>query len=114
MASKAKSAKEIKITSSENVFTQLGRNYAANTPRLTRLLDAYLVFVMLTGIITFVHMLVAGTFPYNAFLASFIASVGAFVLGVSLRMQSDKPERNFAEFVFCSLFLYGFAVNFLG
>ena len=39
---------------------------------------------MLTGIIQFVYVILAGTFPYNSFLAGFIASVGTFVLAGEL------------------------------
>lgn len=44
------------------------------------MIDCYLVYIMLTGIIQFVYMILAGTFPYNAFLAGFISTVGSFVL----------------------------------
>lgn len=44
-------------------------------------MDAYLVFVLITGIAQFAYCLLVGTFPYNAFLAGFASSVGSFVLG---------------------------------
>jgi multisubunit Na+/H+ antiporter MnhE subunit len=39
-----------------------------------------MAFVMATGIIQALYMLVAGSFPYNSFLSGFISSVGTFVL----------------------------------
>ncbi|KAJ1555627.1 Dolichyl-diphosphooligosaccharide-protein glycosyltransferase subunit dad1, partial [Cladochytrium tenue] len=54
--------------------------YLETTPQTLKLIDAYLVCVMLTGIIQFLYVILAGTFPYNSFLSGFIASVGAFVL----------------------------------
>lgn len=81
--------------------------------------------------------------PFNAFLSGFGAAVGQFVLTISLRMQTvEQPpsgsstggritsgkavegveekgssqissERAFADFVFGSLILHGFCVNFI-
>ena len=62
------------------MFQQLVTQYKTNTPQLLQLIDAYLAFVMASGIIQFVYMLLAGTYPYNAFLSGFICSVGTFVL----------------------------------
>ncbi|KAI8812640.1 DAD family-domain-containing protein [Cladochytrium replicatum] len=93
------------------------------TPSIYKIIDAYLVFVMLTGIIQFVYVFIVGTYPYNAFLAGFIASVGSFVLTANLRIQTNpknrsefniSPERAFTDYVFCSLVLYGFVFNYLG
>jgi oligosaccharyltransferase complex subunit epsilon len=39
-----------------------------------------MVYVLLTGIIQFVYVVIAGTFPNNAFLAGFISTVASFVL----------------------------------
>ena len=79
--------------------------------------------------------------PFNAFLSGFSATVGQFVLTASLRMQTnsenkadfkslsdersvpahlsnhvrlaDIPDRAFADFVFGSLILHFFCVNFI-
>ncbi|KAJ6262709.1 hypothetical protein Dda_1265 [Drechslerella dactyloides] len=61
--------------------------------------------------------------PFNAFLAGFAATVGQFVLTASLRIQTNpanksefssvSPERAFADFVFGSLILHFFCVNFI-
>ncbi|TPX72156.1 dolichyl-diphosphooligosaccharide---protein glycotransferase [Spizellomyces sp. 'palustris'] len=102
---------------------RLVSSYKKNTPQSLKLIDMYLVFVMLTGIIQFVYVLLAGTYPYNSFLAGFGASVGSFVLAANLRMQVNpenkefkdtSTERAFADFAFASLLLFGFVVNFLG
>ncbi|KAI8822215.1 oligosaccharyl transferase epsilon subunit [Fimicolochytrium jonesii] len=105
------------------LIKRLLTSYRANTPQKLKLIDAYLLFVMLTGIVQFVYVLLAGTFPYNSFLAGFGASVGSFVLAANLRMQVNprnaevmkmSPERAFADFAFASIVLFGFVVNFLG
>ncbi|KAI8587817.1 Dolichyl-diphosphooligosaccharide-protein glycosyltransferase subunit dad1 [Geranomyces variabilis] len=102
---------------------RLLNSYTANTPQSIKLIDAYLLFVMLTGIIQFVYVILAGTYPYNSFLAGFGASVGSFVLAANLRMQINpqnkaelniSQERAFADFAFSSIVLFGFVVNFLG
>ncbi|KAJ3163811.1 Dolichyl-diphosphooligosaccharide-protein glycosyltransferase subunit dad1 [Irineochytrium annulatum] len=62
-------------------------SYQETTPRLLKLIDAYLAFVMMTGVAQFAYVVVAGTYPYNSFLSGFIASVGAFVLAANLRIQ---------------------------
>ena len=58
----------------------LSTSYNKTTPQAIKLVDAYLVFIMMTGVIQFVYVIVAGQYPYNAFLASFCTSVGSFVL----------------------------------
>ncbi|KAJ3186920.1 hypothetical protein HDU85_006956 [Gaertneriomyces sp. JEL0708] len=97
--------------------------YTTTTPQSLKLIDAYLVFLMLTGVIQFVYVILAGTYPYNSFLAGFGASVGSFVLAANLRSQVNpqtkdfnklSPERAFADFVFANIVLYAFVVIFLG
>ncbi|KAI7884237.1 defender against death DAD protein [Lichtheimia hyalospora FSU 10163] len=98
--------------------------YKRDTPTNLKIVDIYLVYIMLSGIFQFIYMLAAGTFPYNAFLSGFISTVGSFVLAANLRIQTNShnkdmfktvsPERAFADFVVCSLLLHFFCVNFLG
>ena len=45
-----------------------------------KLLDGFLVYVLLTGVLQFLYCLLVGTFPFNAFLSGFICTVGVFVL----------------------------------
>uniref|UniRef100_A0A8H7TL71 Dolichyl-diphosphooligosaccharide--protein glycosyltransferase subunit OST2 n=1 Tax=Bionectria ochroleuca TaxID=29856 RepID=A0A8H7TL71_BIOOC len=61
--------------------------------------------------------------PFNAFLSGFGATVGQFVLTISLRIQTTEanksefpqvsPERSFADFIVCSLILHFFCINFI-
>ncbi|KAI9253514.1 DAD/Ost2 [Phascolomyces articulosus] len=98
--------------------------YKKDTPKSLKLIDVYLLYILLSGIAQFIYMIVVGTFPYNAFLAGFISTVGSFVLAVNLRIQTnpknaDKfktitPERAFADFVIASLLLHFFSVHYLG
>ncbi|TQS35514.1 hypothetical protein Golomagni_04065 [Golovinomyces magnicellulatus] len=61
--------------------------------------------------------------PFNAFLSGFSATVGQFVLTAILRIQTNEknkqefmqvsPERAFADYVFGSLLLHFFCINFI-
>ena len=55
--------------------------YNVKTPQKLKIVDAYLAYIMFTGIAQFVYCCLVGTFPFNSFLAGFISSVGSFVLG---------------------------------
>lgn len=84
----------------------------ATSPRL-KLIDAFLLFLMLSGIIQFAYCILVTNFPFNAFLAGYVcihcgllresnirlsfgSSVGQFVLTASLRSQVNPANR--AEF----------------
>ncbi|KAL8608459.1 Dolichyl-diphosphooligosaccharide-protein glycosyltransferase subunit dad1 [Nucella lapillus] len=98
--------------------------YVQNTPQRLKLVDAYLFYIVLTGVIQFGYCCLVGTFPFNSFLAGFISTVGSFVLGVCLRLQSNSqnkaefsglsPERSFADFIFAHVVLHLVVVNFIG
>ena len=61
------------------MFEKLSTNYS-KIPQLLKILDAYLIFIMASGIIQFIYMAIVGNFPYNAFLSGFASTVGTFVL----------------------------------
>ena len=70
--------------SSENIVSvvqQFLQSYRSKTPTKLKLVDAYLAYILLTGIIQFVYCALVGTFPFNSFLSGFISCVGSFVLG---------------------------------
>lgn len=87
------------------------------------MIDVFLAFLVVVGGLQFVYCILVGNYPFNAFLAGFGATVGQFVLTASLRMQTDpanksefstvSPERAFADFIFGSLILHFFCVNFI-
>ena len=69
--------------SSQGIVSIIGQffsEYKSGTPVRLKLVDAYLAYVMLTGIIQFVYCLLVGTFPFNSFLSGFISCVGSFIL----------------------------------
>jgi len=70
--------------SSEGLIAVVKRfleEYKSRTPQRLKLVDAYLAYVMLTGIVQFLYCCLVGTFPFNSFLSGFISCVGSFVLG---------------------------------
>ncbi|KAJ5085891.1 hypothetical protein N7532_010662 [Penicillium argentinense] len=117
------------------------QQYLATTPQRTMLLDAFMAFLVLVGGLQFLYCVLAGNYPFNAFLSGFSAAVGQFVLTASLRMQTSdsgsdvsKPsskgknarfaeeseegtgishERAFADYIFGSLILHFFCINFI-
>ncbi|KAI9312484.1 DAD family-domain-containing protein [Dichotomocladium elegans] len=99
-------------------------SYTHETPKSLKLIDIYLAYIMLTGVLQFLYMVIAGTFPYNAFLGGFISTVGSFVLAANLRIQTNEknasqfasvsPERAFGDFAVASLLLHFFCFHFLG
>jgi len=46
-----------------------------------QVIDAYLTYILITGVLQFVYCALVGTFPFNSFLAGFISCVASFVLG---------------------------------
>ena len=64
-----------------SVLRRLWEEYSLRTPQKLKLVDAYLAYIMATGIIQFLYCLLVGTFPFNSFLSGFISCVGSFVLG---------------------------------
>ncbi|KAL7272856.1 oligosaccharyltransferase complex subunit epsilon [Rhizina undulata] len=110
-------------TSSQNPITSLYQNYLDITPQRTKLIDAFLFFLVITGVLQFLYCVIAGNYPFNAFLAGFSATVGQFVLTASLRIQTNtanksefssvSPERAFADYVFGSVILHLFCTNFI-
>lgn len=98
--------------------------YVKETPSKLKLVDAYLFYILITGVIQFVYCCLVGTFPFNAFLSGFISCVASFILGVNLRMQANPvnassfdnilPERAFADFLFAHIVLHLVVANFIG
>ncbi|KIP09839.1 hypothetical protein PHLGIDRAFT_115994 [Phlebiopsis gigantea 11061_1 CR5-6] len=107
-----------------NALESLWKAYYETTSSRLKLIDAFLVFLMVSGIIQFVYCVLVTNFPFNAFLAGFGSCVGQFVLTASLRSQVNpdnrnefkdiSPERAFADFALGSIVLHFFVYNFLG
>ncbi|KAK6505388.1 oligosaccharyltransferase complex subunit epsilon [Arthrobotrys musiformis] len=125
-SSSSSSTSTVKLSANSSPFAVAGaiwEKYQKDTPQRTKLIDVFLGFLVIVGAIQFVYCVIAGNYPFNAFLAGFGATVGQFVLTASLRIQTNpanktefssvSPERAFADFVFGSLTLHFFCVNFI-
>ncbi|EEQ86549.1 hypothetical protein RJZ56_001001 [Blastomyces dermatitidis] len=126
----------------QNIVVGIWQQYLEQTPRRTLQLDAFMAFLLIVGGVQFLYCMLAGNYPFNAFLSGFSSAVGQFVLTASLRMQTShqggkdgkatstsktvsKPtnedlpsnglssERAFADYVFGSLILHFFCINFI-
>jgi len=123
MAPKATSAKA-QSSALQTALDSLTNSYTATTSPRLKLIDTFLLFIMLSGIAQFLYCVLVTNYPFNAFLAGFASSVGQFVLTASLRSQVNPenksqfpeitPERAFADFAFGSIVLHFFVFNFLG
>ncbi|KAL6231624.1 DAD family-domain-containing protein [Aspergillus navahoensis] len=129
-------------SSVSDIAVHVWHQYLTTTPQRTMLLDAFMAFLMLVGGVQFAYCVLAGNYPFNAFLSGFCAAVGQFVLTASLRMQTSSigggsgsskgkgfgskvvgrvegvdggvsHERAFADYVFGSLILHFFCINFI-
>ncbi|EFP11693.1 CRE-DAD-1 protein [Caenorhabditis remanei] len=106
------------------VLTKLFDDYQKTTSSKLKIIDAYMTYILFTGIFQFIYCLLVGTFPFNSFLSGFISTVTSFVLASCLRMQVNQEnrseftavstERAFADFIFANLILHLVVVNFLG
>ncbi|XP_076268834.1 dolichyl-diphosphooligosaccharide--protein glycosyltransferase subunit [Rhynchophorus ferrugineus] len=106
------------------VLSKFYCEYSAKTSKKLKVIDAYLFYILLTGIFQFVYCMLVGTFPFNSFLSGFISTVSSFVLGVCLRLQVNpenknqfhgiSPERGFADFIFAHAILHLVVMNFIG
>ncbi|XP_026781140.1 dolichyl-diphosphooligosaccharide--protein glycosyltransferase subunit dad1-like [Pangasianodon hypophthalmus] len=110
-----------------NVFSVLSHfleEYATGTPTKLKVIDAYLLYMLLTGAFQFLYCLLVGSFPFNSFLSGFISCVGSFTLAVCLRIQVNpqnkghfmfvSPERAFGDFLFAHTILHLVVVNYIG
>ena len=68
------------ISNVKNILVRFYDEYTQTTSQKLKVVDAYLFYIMLTGIVQFGYCLLVGTFPFNSFLSGFISSVGSFVL----------------------------------
>lgn len=67
------------------VLNKFYDEYQNNTPKKLKLIDCYLLYILLTGILQFAYCVLVGTFPFNSFLSGFISTVSCFVLGGNAR-----------------------------
>ena len=57
--------------SSQNPVVSLWKAYNQQTPDRLKFIDAFLFFLMLSGIIQFAYCVLVTNYPYNAFLSGY-------------------------------------------
>ena len=85
--------------------------------------DIYILFCLAVTAVQVLYLGLVGSFPFNAFLAGTLCSLGMAVLAIGLRAQivpgrtefRDKPlEVAAGEFIASGLLLHFLAVNYVG
>lgn len=61
-------------SSSSSPLSTLYNSYVDNTPKRLKVVDAFLVFLMLSGIIQFVYCALITNFPFNSFIAGYVSA----------------------------------------
>ena len=119
---RSSSAKKDESESAVTSFTDLVIAYHKNTGMACKALDGYLAFCAFTGIMQAIYCVAVSSFPYNAFIGTFAASVGSFVFAANIRLKWSKLGelehqeilKSVTEFLVCSLILHMFVANFIG
>nr|CAG4636690.1 EOG090X0KAT [Eubosmina coregoni]SVE70200.1 EOG090X0KAT [Eubosmina coregoni] len=81
------------------VVVKFYEDYAKSTSTKLKLVDAYLLYILLTGVVQFLYCCLVGTFPFNSFLSGFISCVGSFVLAACLRLQVNPANKGQFEII---------------
>lgn len=68
-------------------------NYRSSTPPALQIVDAYLCYLVVVGVLLFCYVLLVGEYPFNAFLAAFGSTCASFSIGAGLRMQSTPSNQ---------------------
>ena len=100
------------------------KGYSSGTTPKQRLIDRFLVFLVIVGVLQSAYCAVSGAYPLNAFLGSVFCSFGLFACTLALRMHTDPANKQqffgksgqeaFLEYIFacvvlfvaCFLFMY--------
>lgn len=69
------------------VISKFYNEYISHTSTKLKIIDAYLLYILLTGIVQFAYCCLVGTFPFNSFLSAFISCVSCFVLGGMCKLK---------------------------
>lgn len=105
-----------------SIVSEFYTQYKNNTPTTIQSLDMFAAFAVAQGVILFLYMLIAGTFPFNSFLAAFIGCVAFFVLLMCLRLQvleseqfgGVSREKAYSDYVVCNIVLFFVITTFIG
>jgi len=72
----------------KGVGKSLMAEYKKSATTQTKIVDLFLAFILVTGILQFLYCVIVGSFPFNSFLSGFLSCVGMFALtGTSVGSQ---------------------------
>ncbi|TGJ87854.1 hypothetical protein E0Z10_g974 [Xylaria hypoxylon] len=78
----------------DKIALNIVQHYQKTTPQRTKLIDTFMAFLVIVGGLQFAYCVLAGNYPFNAFLSGFSATVGQFVLTASLRIQTTEANKS--------------------
>ncbi|KTW31796.1 dolichyl-diphosphooligosaccharide-protein glycotransferase [Pneumocystis jirovecii RU7] len=106
-----------------NIVFDFYDHYQKYTPQSLKIIDFFIVFLIVSGFLQFLYCFIVGTYPFNSFLSGVFSVVGQIGV-VSLRYEVNYEntesfkkvplKRAFGDFVFSSIILHFFVINFLG
>ncbi|KAL8876667.1 MAG: hypothetical protein Q9198_005175, partial [Flavoplaca austrocitrina] len=93
-SSSASSSSSQSSNNPQAILQQLWSSYQRRTPQRVKLIDVFMGFLVVVGVLQFVYCVLVGNYPFNAFLSGFSATVGQFVLTASLRIQTNPENKD--------------------
>ena len=70
-ASSSSSSKTAAPAPATNPISLLWQSYGKHTPDRLKFIDCFLVFILLSGVMQFLYLVLVTDFPFNAFLAGY-------------------------------------------
>jgi oligosaccharyltransferase complex subunit epsilon len=67
------------------IINKFWQEYLKVTPKKIKIIDSYLLYIVITGVYQFIYCCLVGTFPFNSFLSGFVSSVSCFILASKYR-----------------------------
>ena len=86
----------------QSVVKKFYNEYMETTSKKLKIIDAYLFYILLTGVMQFGYCVLVGTFPFNSFLSGFISCVGSFVLAGN---KSNLADNNYCKYKVLAVYL---------
>ncbi|OCF60113.1 oligosaccharyltransferase complex subunit epsilon [Kwoniella mangroviensis CBS 10435] len=71
----------------QSSFQTLLDNYQTTIPARVKLIDTFLLFIFISGVLQFAYRVLVTSYPFYAFAGGFGSTVGQFVLLAGLRAQ---------------------------
>nr|XP_019048229.1 oligosaccharyltransferase complex subunit epsilon [Kwoniella bestiolae CBS 10118]OCF27159.1 oligosaccharyltransferase complex subunit epsilon [Kwoniella bestiolae CBS 10118] len=71
----------------QSSFQSLLDNYQTTIPARVKLIDSFLLFIFISGVLQFAYRVLVTSYPFYAFAGGFGSTVGQFVLLAGLRAQ---------------------------